>query len=420
MIYEQLNDAQRAAVDAILAFLASGEEYYLLQGYAGTGKTFCMQAVVEKVRGRLIFTAPTNKATKVLRDTLTSDAYKPECRTIYSLLGLRMEANGEVKEITAPEDPVDLSTYRAVVVDEGSMVSAMLYNFIRQANAEFGVKFIFMGDPAQLPPVGELRSPIWGIEPKSELANVVRNAGPILEFCTAVRKVVDHPAPRVAMTSANDGTEGVWAIDQISFERKIIELAEQGHFSRPNHTKVIAWRNVTVDKYNRIIRSHIFDNTDKPWAAGDRIIAMAPCEGLNDETFATTDDEGTVGTVVEDVHPLYPDFKIWRISATLDDNSTVVFRVLHGDSLGAFAREKEVLANEARMNKRLWGKFWAFQEAFHPIRHAYAITAHRAQGSTYQNAFVDWRDILLNRNRQEAYRCLYVAASRPKKILYLG
>jgi ATP-dependent exoDNAse (exonuclease V) alpha subunit len=68
----------------------------------------------------------------------------------------------------------------------------------------------------------------------------------------------------------------------------------------------------------------------------------------------------------------------------------------------------------------LWKKFWAFKESFHSARHAYAITAHRAQGSTYQIAFVDYRDILLNRNRQEAARCLYVATSRPKKELYLA
>ena len=64
--------------------------------------------------------------------------------------------------------------------------------------------------------------------------------------------------------------------------------------------------------------------------------------------------------------------------------------------------------------------FWEFKEAFHKLRHAYAITAHRSQGSTYDTAFVDWRDILLNRNRGEAFRCLYVACTRPKRRLFLN
>ena len=75
---------------------------------------------------------------------------------------------------------------------------------------------------------------------------------------------------------------------------------------------------------------------------------------------------------------------------------------------------------EARVAPRKWGAFWEFKDAFHKLRHSYAITAHRSQGSTYNAAFVNWQDILLNRNKPEAMRCLYVACSRPKKELYLG
>jgi len=152
---------QGTALEAITDFLRDPEkQFFLLGGYAGTGKTYCIQHLVGLVRGRLIFTAPTNKATKVLRDTLTTDQYKPETRTIYSLLGLRLEANGEVKELTVPEDPLDLTQYRAVIVDEASMINANLMRFIRQTADTQNVKFIFMGDPAQLPPVGEARSPV--------------------------------------------------------------------------------------------------------------------------------------------------------------------------------------------------------------------------------------------------------------------
>ena len=95
-------------------------------------------------------------------------------------------------------------------------------------------------------------------------------------------------------------------------------------------------------------------------------------------------------------------------------------RVLHEEHEGAFANKTERLAQEAKADKRKWRHFWDLKDAFHSLRHAYAITAHRAQGSTYEHAYVDWRDILLNRNRQEAYRCLYVACTRPKKVLVLG
>ena len=59
---------QGTALEAITDFPSDPEkQFFLLGGYAGTGKTYCIQHLVGLVRGRLIFTAPTNKATKVLR-----------------------------------------------------------------------------------------------------------------------------------------------------------------------------------------------------------------------------------------------------------------------------------------------------------------------------------------------------------------
>lgn len=415
-----LNYEQACAVEAMERFLESKDKFFVLKGYAGTGKTFCIQYLIDRIKGRLVFTAPTNKATKVLRDTVTTDAYKPQCKTIYSLLGLRLEANGEIKELSAPEDPLDLSDFRAVVVDEGSMVNAVLMSHIDQAAEEFKVKFIFMGDAAQLPPVGELRSPIWGLGSGAELQTVMRHDNQILELATRIRQVVDHPVPTVKLQSNFADDEGVWSVMSAEFERRIIDAADQGKFSIPNGAKAIAWRNVTVDKLNRVIRSRLFDDVSRPWLPDDRIIVLEPAKDLDGETIATTDDEGRVTRVEESWHPVYGEFKTWRLSITTDDNRVIVLHVLHEAHANMHAQRAEEYAAKARTNRKLWGQFWEFKEAFHKVRHAYAITAHRAQGSTYDTAFVDWRDILLNRNRQEAYRCLYVACTRPKKRLILG
>ena len=414
---------QGTALEAIKDFLAAPEkQFFLLSGYAGTGKTYCIQHLVGLVRGRLIFTAPTNKATKVLRDTLTTDRYKPETRTIYSLLGLRLEANGEVKELTVPEDPLDLTQYRAVIVDEASMINANLFRFIKQTADTQHIKFIFMGDPAQLPPVGEARSPVWTqCHAIAELRTVMRHDNQILALATAIRKQVDHPAPTFARKTDNANGEGVWVCGEGEFEQRILEAAGQGRFSRPGDAKAIAWRNVTVDALNRRIRQRIFDNAASTmWLPDDRIILLEPAKDLNDETIATTDDEGRITRVEEEWHPTWREFKVWRISVTTDDNRVIVLRVLHDDFRQLHDRKVEELAQAARMDRRKWRSFWDFKESFHKIRHSYAITAHRAQGSTYEAAFVDWKDILSNRNRSEAFRCLYVACTRPKKELYLG
>lgn len=418
---QPFNSGQLAAIAAMEAFLApdNTEQFFLLLGAAGTGKTYTIQGLVDKFKGRLIFTAPTNKATKVLREALTSEDYRPECRTIYSLLGLRMEASGEIKQLSTPEDPVDLSRFRAIIVDEGSMVNQNLANFIKMCADDTKVKFIFLGDPAQLPPVKEIKSPIWGITNRAELQTVMRHDNQILALATAVRKVVDHPSPNLSVKSNYIGDEGVWRCNAPMFDEAITRALRAGLFAKPGGAKVIAWRNATVDRYNARIRAVLFDGASQ-WVAGDRVIALEPGFDSEGKPQFHTDDEGTVTNARIVPHYLHSEINCWCLQVTLDDNKLVtMWLVAPGESRTAYDRECQELADAARTAPRLWKKFWEYKEVFHTARHGYAITAHRAQGSTYQCAFVDMGDILCNRNRAEALRCLYVAVSRPKKQLFV-
>lgn len=418
-----LNYEQAVAIEAMERFLDSEESFFVLRGPAGTGKTYCIRELIPRVRGRLVFTAPTNKATKELRASVSSENYKPECRTIYSLLGLRLEASGEVKELTNPDDPIDLSKFVAVIVDEGSMINANLFRFIEQTAEAQGVKFIFMGDSAQLPPVGEKTAPIWALENIHSLTTVMRHDNQILKLATALRHLQSHPAPQLKFTADNDGSEGVWLFKStIGFEAAIFEAAAAGDFSKPNASKAIAWRNVTVDALNTLIRGAIFDNASEHfWLPTDRIILTSPAKDLEDENrpIGTTDDEGSVERVEVTYHPVYGAYKCWKLSCSMDDNRTVTFWTLHADSQTAFKAEVERRAAEARLDRRKWKFFWDFQESFHQVRHAYALTAHRAQGSTYDSVYVDWQDIFRNKNRLEALKCLYVSCTRPKRRLFL-
>ena len=193
-----LNMEQLEAIESIQDWLKTPSSYYLLSGAAGTGKTFCVQELVNRVRGKIVFTAPTNKATKVLRVTLTTDEYTPICKTIYSLLGLQLTPNGAVKQIKSPEDPVDLSTIKLIVVDEASMVNGILTEEIKKAVGNYKLKVLFMGDENQLPPVGEGLSQVWKtVENRSELFQVMRFENQILELANRIKKQVNHPAPNI-------------------------------------------------------------------------------------------------------------------------------------------------------------------------------------------------------------------------------
>ncbi len=420
-----LNTDQSTALASILSWLgdSAAQPFYVLRGFAGTGKTFTVQELRKQFRGRIVFTAPTNKATKVLRATLRAPDYSPECRTIYSLLGLRLEPNGEVQELKVPDDPIDLSLFRLVVVDEGSMVNKLVLGYLQDTLQQFpGLRVLFMGDPAQLPPVGERESPIWGFEQSSTLNKVMRHDNQILTLATAIRKIVDHPAPSLKLADDYDDNGGVWKVSKQAFLGNIAAMAKSGELTSGS-AKAIAWRNATVDTYNRVARASIFGSEEARksfWLPGDRLIFTAPAKDFNDEVVATTDDEGLVERVAVERHPIAEEVLCYRITVQVDDGPLVVAWAVHPDGQATYTRRVEELAEAAKADSRKWKDFWTFKENFHSVRHAYAITAHRSQGSTYDTALVDYQDILVNRTRHEAFRCLYVACTRPRKNLILG
>lgn len=420
------NPEQTLAIASMLAHArTTGDDPFLvLKGPAGTGKTFTMQLVRQEFKGRCMFTAPTNKATRVLRENLNQNGAREECRTIYSALGLQMQANGEVKELAKPEEDIDLSDYRMIVVDEAGMAGRGtrekpgLMHYIEQASALHPrVRWIFMGDPYQLPPVGEPLSPVWGLPHVIELTKVMRQDNQILKLVTSIRELVEKPFAQLRLADDNDGEEGVWALPGGRLDTAILNHAQT--FLK-GESKAIAWRNVEVDRLNRLIRQELFaDSLAYPWQPGDRITLLGPAKDFGGDVIGTTDEEGVVEKCDVADHPQFG-LPCYRIVMRSDMNTSLTLWVLHESAQNKFAHRKARLAEEARRERSKWREFWEFVDSFHPVRHAYAITAHRAQGSTYTRAFVSWRDILKNQNRGEAMRCLYVAASRPKKELYLG
>jgi exodeoxyribonuclease-5 len=247
----------------------------------------------------------------------------------------------------------------------------------------------------------------------------MRNGGTILELCTAIRKIVDHPSPRIKLEEKLDADgKGIYRRGVEYFNKQIDLALENGKLQDPKGAKIIAWRNATVDKYNKRVRTILWGaEATSPWASGDRFILTAPAKDFDDEIIGNTDDEGTIERVDEAPHPVYQDIRCLRLLAAFDWGSPKELWVLHPAWELAFRRQLATLADMARVTRK-WDDYWAFKEAFHAVRHGYAITAHRSQGSTYSQAFVDCGDILLNPNRSEAMRCLYVPASRPRDQLF--
>ena len=389
--------------------------FFTLRGYAGTGKSYCITLYAQSPEikpSRLCFTAPTNKAVKVLKNYLSDQAITSPTATIYSLLNLTLQANGEVKQITKPEKPVDLSSFDLIIIDEASMINHFLMTAIEEAAARWKIKFLFMGDPAQLPPVGEASSPVWKVPDSAELTTVMRYGDSMLDLATSIRKVVDHPFPSIKI----DFPPPVYKLPKPQWLAK--SLANLPLFIS-GEAKLITWRNIKVDQYNSLIRSHIFGPSEASashWLPGDKIVATAHLKNLDGFTFLRTDEEATIISATPGFHPIHSEFEIFRISALDEDSRKINILTLTPSGQSALNRKLNSLSAEAHAGKRFkWKEFWDLKEAFHEIRHSYAITSHRSQGSSYLKTFVDLEDILLNRNRSEAFRSLYVACTRQRE-----
>ena len=425
-----LNPGQKKAVATLLTFLTTSsqnERYILLEGYAGTGKTHCLKELLRLYKGRAVLTAPTNKATKVLQSTLTSAEYKPDCCTIFSLLGLQLTDDKELREVIQSNADLDLSRFSLIIVDEASMVNSELLEHIKTAAKKTKAKFLFIGDSYQLPPVKEYGSAVWTMFKDTpaleilQLTEVMRHGGYIQTCLEQIRAAIPKPFGFILdfLNNTSKDNEEVSVLSSINGYALIAKIAAESpdEFLKLNRTKVIAWRNNTVDTLNALIRKIIFPLVTERWAIGDRIVIRSQAKDfIESKVFATVDEEGAVVKVTTGKHPIY-DLKVYNVTALMEDNKTKIFVVLHEDSLTDYRIMKADKLQEAKLDRKKWTNFWKFVEYFHDLGYAYAITAHRAQGSSYKQVIVMFGDIMVNRSRQDALKCLYVAASRAQKKL---
>lgn len=404
-----LNKDQTNLIAELAKFFASDRQFFVLSGQAGVGKTTCMRYFAELLKDqhpgiKICMGGPTNKSTAVLADAVGDPGI--DFKTIYSVLGLRMMANGEFKELQDSGE-TRIGDYDLLIVDEGSMVNTNLIDYTLKKTALADTKVVFIGDKEQLPPVNELVSPIWTrFRLDYELTEVMRHQNSILDFVQSIR---GNPNP----VFESPGDQVIIA-EEDQFMNEIARLASKGAF-HDGSAKAIAWRNVAVNFLNEFIRSHnVKTQSNERYVVGDRIVFREPVFEDN-RPKATIDEEGTVISVETTRHTQYPTLKAWKVKIQLDwGHSIVTTHIIHEDS----EREFQQMLDDFKNIKR-WDKFWKLKEAFHSIAYGYALTAHRSQGSTFRTVFVDAGDILLNHNVSERTKCLYVGASRASNKLWI-
>jgi exodeoxyribonuclease-5 len=447
-----LNVDQEMALNALVAFCDEdhliGSKEAGLFGYAGTGKTTTIIRLLERLDVPVIFTAPTNKAAKVLRKMAHSAGVQIEVSTIHSLLGLAPVQKGD-KQIFKPKGKSRFGDYAIVVVDECSMVSCDLYQHIKKAQSYTSTRVIHMGDPAQLPPVGEDISPTFRIAQSSELTQVMRqrDENPILGVCTDIREVVTGGGDRMPLVHPAHGTGGAGVhvmVGDMWAQWMPSAFTSDDFANDPDSFRVIAYRNQTVKYLNGQIQAMRYPDLMGPFAIGEPVVFSSPLKfgGLAgattragdpiniaagvDDIVIPTEMEGEVVAVRQEQHAEYSIYDTYLVDVLVRGArmGDVVFSCWFAGQRGRARIDEELgkLADVGRANGgRAWKPFWDLKSAFADLRPAYAMTAHKSQGSTFGTVFVDVLDILYgNRNRQEAMRCLYVACSRASDNLILN
>jgi hypothetical protein len=411
-----LNVDQTRAMAEIKASIASRDNH-VLSGSAGSGKTTLMQVLAAEYAQRgLVLSAPTHKAVAVLSRKLRAAGVDVPCMTIHSLLSLRprVEGHRQVFERMRRAKPV---VAQIVVVDEASMVGSDLMAHIRNYLSHCVV--IFVGDPAQLPPVGEKSSEAFDTTRKSHLHTIVRqDAGnPILDAADIVRQSQGGKANWDWCKSAMAKPRGVYAPGDRADAWLHKAFTSADFKADPDTFRYLAWTNARVADVNSKVRRWLYgNNIPTPFVPGERALLRAPVI-IDDEILLHTNEEAEIITIARgDKTVLNGEAVIpsWHIVLRSDEGLEVAIDAVRDEAI--YQRVIERLVRE-----KDWRAYHEVKGELAQLQSIYALTIHNSQGSTLKNVFLDVGEIRRwsRSDLLESQRAAYVGVTRATHALIL-
>ncbi len=407
---------QEEAYDHVYDRLAQGERFTGLRGYAGTGKTYLVSRLVEQLLDEdctVTVCAPTHKAVQVLSDEL-GDA-PVQMQTLHSFLGLRLQPKQDGEYELVAEEERNFAE-GVVIVDEASMIGREEWSHIQ--DAPFWVQWLFVGDPAQLPPVNEDPSPALDV-PGPTLETIHRQAAdnPILELATKIRTGADG---RFGSTF-EDGKGVAVTRNREEFLDSILRAFDADAFAEDaTHARVLAYRNKTVRRYNREIRAERYGADADRFVEGEWLVGTETWYYDGVQRLTNSEEVRVKKAQVETFEADdQSEWTVWELKIrTPGRGLTRTIHVLHEEERERYENTLERRRGKAEDDPSKWDRFFELRERFARVDYAYATTVHRAQGSTYDTVFVDHRDLRVCRG-EERGALLYVAVTRPSRRLAL-
>lgn len=455
-----LNGDQRAAYDQLVKFLKDPTDtsVYVLKGWAGTGKTFCISFFIKSVLYeffpnkdwyKIAVTGPTNKSVRVIKQTSGLYHHRITFSTIHKLLGLkeRITMDGRQEFVNDGDFKPAINSMRLLIIDEVSMLNDDLFEEILKYRGK--LKIICMGDPAQIPPVGRpdcipFRDELadqYGIK-TLELKTIMRQKvdNPIIESSVLIRSNIGNPNPVVPPTTLiNPNGDGIEFLNlgdpevRKGFRDKLEVYFKSDEFDKnPEYVKIIAWRNKTVSTMNSLVREVIYGEEAKTAKIlkGERLIANNPIIWMEQILFNTNDEfivdsfEIKVEKEYTETGPVELKYYEARVKY-MDDNWEECYNtidILHEDSEAEFnliANGLKAKAIALKGKERSWLAYYNFLRKFADVNYAYSITSHKSQGSTYSVTFVMEDDIRMNLDVVERNRIKYTAYTRASRKVYV-
>ena len=423
---------------------------YLLKGYAGTGKTTMIGTLVKniaKVKKKLVLTAPTGRAAKVI-----SNYSNQHAQTVHRKIYYPKKTSGGGVDFVAQQNKHKNTIF---IVDEASMIpdiptgedlfksNSLLEDLIEYVYAGENCQLIFIGDTAQLPPVKADLSPALSEETLSkqfgmeiisvELDEVVRQEleSDILRNATLIRNALKSEIYESFQFELTGKTDLIRLVDGYEIMDAINDAYNNnGH----EDTAIIVRSNKRANLYNQQIRARILYREDEI-APGDFLMVVKN----NYFWVKPNSDAGFIanGDIVEILEifrfkELYG-FRFAEVNVQLVDypNMKPFETVLILDTLDANAPSlsyeqsnnlyQEVLKDyedeRSKYKKFLKVKQNKYFNALQ-IKFSYAITCHKSQGGQWDTVFVE-QPYLPNGIDKDYLRWLYTAITRAKNKLYL-
>lgn len=453
-IYEKISFettfSQKKVVEMLSDYLSEpkSEQIFVLNGYAGTGKTTLLAAVVEVLDAMQVPTvllAPTGRAAKVLsrychREALTihKRIYRERTTADYES-HFSLDVNKERGAVFI----VDEASMLADATSEGQIFGSgsLLDDLIKYIRSGRDCRLILVGDNAQLPPVGSAFSPAldrdvmsgYGDVVYASMDDVVRQQAEsgILFNATMLRCMLEngiHEVPQLDMSFAD--------VESISGGEVMEKVQECYDRYGRDETIIITRSNRRANRYNEGVRRYNL-SAEEAIESGDCLMVVKNNYYYTERekecpmSFAANGDVVQLRKIYrfEDFYgfhfadallsfPDYDDFEL-RCRILLDTISSEspsltreegrrLLQEVEQDYLDIKSRIKRL--KEIRENPH----FNAVQ-----VKFAYAITCHKAQGGQWKAVFVDRALFGDEEMTADMLRWLYTAFTRATERLYL-